>query len=146
MQKLDPRSSQPIGADPLGNVYYILPRSGEGEELVGYASWVLCQKGAGLDHPLGEEWVETEGDGGSMKEFYAIDGAEAVAVLAEWIRGQTKGNLNPRYEAPSPSDRSEGGHGETATGRATTAGSNVLVEKLQQFSRILQANAELTKS
>ncbi|KAK6349500.1 hypothetical protein TWF696_005784 [Orbilia brochopaga] len=148
MRKLDARSSRPIGADRLGNVYYILPPGGEDGDaapaLVGYASWVLCQKGPGLDHPLGEEWVETEGDGGRTKDFYAVDGPTAIGVLAGWIRR--------KQDESSDSSSMEGGGSEGGGGRrggpsacaaATTAaaGCDVLVAKLQQFAQMLRTAA-----
>ncbi|KAJ6264972.1 hypothetical protein Dda_1126 [Drechslerella dactyloides] len=144
MRKLDPRSSRPIGADLLGNVYYILPPVGEedGEAapaLVGYASWVLCQKGPGLDHPLGKNWVEAEGDGGRTKEFYAVDGAPAIGELVEWIRQQEEESR----EQDGDKEGREGGGGGGPSACATTADCDVLVEKLQQFAQMLRAAATL---
>ncbi|KAK6542813.1 hypothetical protein TWF694_006754 [Orbilia ellipsospora] len=125
-RKLDPRSSQPIGKDLLGNAYYLLPPY-DGE-LVGYASWVLCQKGPELDHPLGEDWVPVEGDGGCSKEFYAIDGVKAVRELIEWI--QKKARSRGAIDA---------GDLDNHTGASDCE--VVLIGKLQQFAEMRQTSA-----
>ncbi|KAK6534930.1 hypothetical protein TWF281_006230 [Arthrobotrys megalospora] len=126
MQKLDPRASQRIGEDPLGNIYYILPHS---EELEGYASWVLCQKGPGLDHPLGEDWVRTEDDGGTEQTFYAIDGTQAIEVLVEWLKKKIYAEKKRI---------GSGDVGQDIHPRSTSY--DVLIEKLQQFAQMLQLN------
>ncbi|KAF3914099.1 hypothetical protein AA313_de0205117 [Arthrobotrys entomopaga] len=127
-RKLDPRSSQPIGTDSLGNIYYLLPPYDD-DELVGYASWVLCQKGPELDHPLGEDWVQTEGDGGCMKEFYAIDGPKAIGELIGWIRRNAHSKV--------AIDADDLMHNGAGVGECE----DVLIEKLQQFAAMLQMSA-----
>ena len=39
---------------------------------------VLYWRGSGLDQPLGEDWIEPDGDGGKIDKFYAIDGTQII--------------------------------------------------------------------